>query len=83
ITFEFREVKNLLSQALDLAEKYGQDRLIRRIVEVRDELSKDFIKWEKLKASGATISARMNLARIDEQIEILLQKRRYLKHVND
>ncbi len=83
ITFEFREVKNLLSQALDLAEKYGQDRLIRRIVEVQDELSKDFIKWEKLKASGATISARMDLARIDEQIEILLQKRRYLKDVND
>ncbi|MFX1328783.1 MAG: hypothetical protein ACFE91_11705 [Promethearchaeota archaeon] len=82
ITFEFREAKNLLSQALDVAEKYGQDRLIRRITDVQDELSKDFIKWEKLKASGATISARMNLAHIDEQIEILLQKRRYLKDIN-
>ena len=56
--------------------------LAERILNEQDELSKNFIKWEKLKASGANISERMDLARIDEQIEIMLQKRRYLKEIN-
>ncbi len=83
ITFEFQEAKNFLSKALYVAEKYGQDRLTKRIIEVQGELSKNIIKWEKLKVSGAAISVRMDLARIDEQIEILLQKRRYLKLIYD
>lgn len=82
ITFEFRKAQNLLSKALDIAEKYGQERLAKRILNEQDELSKNFIKWEKLKASGAKMSERMDLARIDEQIEIMLQKRRYLKEIN-
>ncbi len=44
-------------------------------------LSRNFSKWERLKDSGANISDRMDLARIDEQIELLLQKRRYLKTI--
>ena len=82
IIFEFREAQNLLSKALNIAEKYGQERLAKRILNEQDELSKNFIKWEKLKASGANMSERMDLARIDEQIEIMLQKRRYLKEIN-
>jgi len=82
ITFEFKEAQKLLTKALDIAEKYGQERLAKRLLNEQDELSKNFIKWEKLKASGASMSERMDLARIDEQIEILLQKRRYLKQIN-
>ena len=81
ITFEFREAQNLLSKALDIAEKYGQERLAKRILIEQDEMSKNFIKWEKLKASGANMAECMDLARIDEQIEIMLQKRRYLKEI--
>ena len=79
IIFEFREAQKFLTQALSIAEKYGQDRLIKRIINEQDELSENFIKWEKLKASRANLSERMNLARMDEQIELLLQKRKYLK----
>jgi len=82
IIFEFREAQNYLTQALNIAKKYGQNRLVKRILNEQDELSNNFIKWEKLKASRAGISERMDLARIDEQIEILLQKRRYLKKIN-
>lgn len=83
ITFEFKEAQILLNQALDSAEKNGLNRLIKRITNEQDELSKNFIKWEKMKVSGANISERMDLARIDEQIKLLLRKRIYLKKITD
>jgi tetratricopeptide (TPR) repeat protein len=81
ITFEFSEAEKLLEQALYTAEKYGQDRMGKRIMKEQAELSRNLIKWEKLKDKGANFSDRMDLARIDEQIELLLQKRRYLKTI--
>ncbi|MFX0178460.1 MAG: tetratricopeptide repeat protein [Candidatus Hodarchaeota archaeon] len=83
ITFEFKEALILLNQALNVAEKYGLTRLIKRITNEQADLSKNFIRWEKMKISGANISERMDLARIDEQIRILLRKRNYLKKVAD
>lgn len=79
ITFEFSESQKLLEQALFTAEKYGQDRMSKLIIKEQGDLSRNLIKWEKLKDSGAKISERMDLARIDEQIELLLQKRRYIR----
>ncbi|MFX0019353.1 MAG: hypothetical protein ACFFAK_08000 [Promethearchaeota archaeon] len=83
INFEFKEAQILLNQALDTAEKYGLNRLIKRITTEQDELSKNFISWEKMKASGVSISERMGLTRIDEQIKLLLRKRKYLKKIVD
>ncbi|MFW9876030.1 MAG: hypothetical protein ACFFG0_23250 [Candidatus Thorarchaeota archaeon] len=51
----------------------------KRIMSEQGEFSKNFTKWEKLIDAGANISERMDLARIDEQIELLLHKRKYLK----
>ncbi|MFX0084004.1 MAG: tetratricopeptide repeat protein [Candidatus Hodarchaeota archaeon] len=81
IIFEFREAEDFLTQALITAERYGQDLLVKRIINEQGELSKNFIKWKKLKDTGANVSDRMDLARIDEQIELLLQKRKYLKSI--
>lgn len=81
ITFEFRNAQKLLSKALDVAERYSLDRLANRILYEQNELSKNYIKWEKLKASGANMSERMDLAHMEEQIEILLQKRKYLRNL--
>ncbi|MFX1305157.1 MAG: hypothetical protein ACFE9X_17510 [Promethearchaeota archaeon] len=81
IIFKFEEAQKLLTEAYDVAEKYGQERLVKRILNEQDEFSKNFIKWEKLKASEINMSERMELAHIDEQIEIILQKRRYLKEI--
>lgn len=83
LNFQFKEAQILLNQALDTAEKYGLNRLTKRITTEQDELSKNFIRWEKMKVSGANISERMGLARIDEQIKILLRKRIYLKKITD
>lgn len=81
INFEFGEAIKFLDQALLIAKKYGQDRMGKHIMKERAELSRNLIKWERLKDTGASISDRMDLARIDEQIELLLQKRRYLKTI--
>ena len=83
ITFEFREAQILLNQAQITAEKHGLDRLAKRITDEQFELSKNFTKWEKMKTSGVNISERMDLARIDEQIKLLLRKRMYLKRIAD
>jgi len=83
ITFEYKEAQILLNQALDIAEKNSLNRLAKRITNEQDELSKNFIKWEKMKASGVNISERMDLARVDEQIKLLLRKRIYLKKIVD
>ncbi|MEJ2277472.1 MAG: hypothetical protein P8Y70_06955, partial [Candidatus Lokiarchaeota archaeon] len=79
ITFEFKESQKLLRQAIDISEKHGLKRLNKRIAEEQDELSKNYIKWEKMKLSGANISERINLTHLDEQIKNLLWKRKYLK----
>ncbi|MFW9942084.1 MAG: hypothetical protein ACFFFT_13665 [Candidatus Thorarchaeota archaeon] len=81
IIFDFKKAEDFLTQALNTAEKYGQDLLIKRIMNEQGELSKNLIKWEKLKDTRASMSERMDLARIDEQIELLLQKRKYLKNI--
>lgn len=81
VTFEFGEAEEFLDQALLTAEKYGQERMVKLIMKEQAKLSRNLIKWEKLKETRATISDRMDLARIDEQIELLLQKRRYIKSI--
>ncbi len=82
VTFEFKEAQELLTQALDIAHLHGLNLLTKRIEEEQTELSKNFLKWEKLRTSGGKISERMDLARVDEQIQILLQKRNYLKGIS-
>jgi len=79
VIFEFKEAQGLLTQALNIAHMYGLNLLANRVENEQTELSKNFLKWEKLKISGGKIAERMDLARVDEQIQILLQKRNYLK----
>lgn len=83
IMFEFKEVQQLLTQAYEIAEKYEQNLLANRITAEQEELSKNYLKWEKMKKSSNQISERMELARIGEQIETLLQKRKYLELINN
>ncbi|MFX1346158.1 MAG: hypothetical protein ACFFAI_13685, partial [Promethearchaeota archaeon] len=83
ISLKFEEAQEMLIKAYDIADKYGLDRLIKRMIEEQTELSNNSMKWKKFKESGAKISDRMNLAQIEEQIELLLQKRRYLKMISN
>lgn len=82
VVFEFKEAQELLTKSLNIANKYGITLLAKRVKNEQTDLSKNYLKWEKLRISRGKISERMDLARIDEQIEILLQKRNYLKSIN-
>ncbi|MFW9895165.1 MAG: hypothetical protein ACFFD7_05105 [Candidatus Thorarchaeota archaeon] len=79
LMLKMKEAQQFLDQAHEIAENYGLNQLAIRIIDEQYELSNNFMKWEKFKASGAKISEYMDLALIEEQIEILLQKRNYLK----
>lgn len=81
VTFEFKEAQELLAKALNVADMHKLNLLARRVENEQAELSKNYLKWEKLRTSGGKISERMDLARVDEQIQILLQKRNYLKGI--
>jgi len=82
VIFEFKEAQLLLTKALNIATTYGLNLLARRVEKEQAELSKNYLKWEKLRTSGGKISERMDLARVDEQIQILLQKRKYLRGIS-
>jgi tetratricopeptide (TPR) repeat protein len=82
VSFKFKKAQELLTQALDIAHMHSLNLVARRIENEQTELSKNFLKWEKLRASGGKIAERMDLARVDEQIQILLQKREYLKGIS-
>jgi hypothetical protein len=79
VSYEFKEAQELLTQALDIANLHCLNLIAKRVEEEQTELSKNYIKWEKLRVERGKISERMDLARVDEQIQILLQKRDYLK----
>ena len=82
VIFEFKEAQLLLTKALNIATTYGLNLLARRGEKEPAQLSKNYLKWEKLRTSGGKISERMDLARVDEQIQIILQKRNYLKGIS-
>jgi tetratricopeptide (TPR) repeat protein len=82
IMFEFKQAQEILSQAYKITEKYDQNLLTKQILTEQEALSKNYVKWVKMKKSNKLISERMDLACIEEQIEILLQKRKYLKKIN-
>ncbi|MBY8987146.1 MAG: hypothetical protein KGD61_01740 [Candidatus Lokiarchaeota archaeon] len=82
VIFEFKKAQEFLTQALDIAHMHSLNLVARHVENEQTELSKNFLKWEKLRTSGGKISERMDLARVDEQIQILLQKRNYLKAIS-
>lgn len=83
IIFEFNEAQNLLIKAMDIAQKYGQSRIVKRLINEQNDLTNNLNKWERLKTSGAKLSERMDLTHIEEKIGILLQKRRYLQLIGN
>ncbi|MHA2287803.1 MAG: hypothetical protein ACXABG_03345 [Promethearchaeota archaeon] len=81
VSFEFKESQDLLARALNIAQNQGLNLIAQKVENEQIDLSRNFLKWEKLRTTGVKISVRMDLARVDEQIQILLQKRNYLKNL--
>jgi len=75
LSLDLKEARRLLTQGQQIAEKFGLDMLARKISNDHDELLKKLNTWENLKDSDISLEERMELARLNEQIDNMLQKR--------
>ena len=75
LTLDLKEARRLFSQAQQIAEKQGMDRLAGKISIEHDNLLNELNKWENLKDQDVSLKERVELAHIDEQIDNLLWKR--------
>jgi len=75
ITLDLKEARRLLTQGQKIAEKYGLDLLAKKISNEHDELLKQQEMWEKLKESKAPLAERIELSRLNEQMDNMLRKR--------
>jgi len=75
LSLDLKEARRLLTQGQQVAEKYGLKLLAIKISNEHDELLKQLTIWENLEKSEATLTERLKLARINEQMDDMLQKR--------
>jgi len=78
ITLDIRETQRLLTQAQQISKRFGLTQLNVKIATEQDDLLKKIDLWEKLKELDAPMSERMELARMDDQIERMFQNRTVL-----
>jgi tetratricopeptide (TPR) repeat protein len=74
LRFEIKAARQFLTQAQKTAETYGMKRLAIKISNLHDELLKRAHQWEKLKLTEASLSERIELAGIIEQMEKMVKK---------
>ena len=78
---DLKKVEKSLTQALQIAEKYGLDHLIERISIEQNKYVKLAEKWLKLNSSSKKIAELSNLIPLKEQIKYMLKKRLMLKNL--
>ncbi len=69
LTFDIKKAKRFLTQAQQIAERFGLTQLSTKIANENDYLLKKEDLWKTLKEEGAPMADRVELARLDEQIE--------------
>jgi len=75
LDLDIKAARRYLTQAQKIAESYGIKRLAMKISYEHDELLKQLEMWEKLKDSKAPLAERMELSRLNEQMEGMVRKR--------
>jgi len=75
LTFDLKYARKLLTDAQKIAEVYGLKRLAMKISYEHDQLLKQLTIWENFKASKASIKERLDLSRLNEQIENMVHNR--------
>jgi tetratricopeptide (TPR) repeat protein len=75
LTLDLKKAKRFLTQAQKIAEFYGIKRLAMKISYEHDELLRQTKMWEKLKFSKVSISERLELAGLNEQMENMVKRR--------
>jgi len=76
ITLDLKDARRLLTQAQKIAEKQGMHRLAAKISIEHDELLQKLNIWNDLKESKENLSKRIQLAKLSDQIENMIVKRR-------
>ena len=75
LTLDIKEAKRFLTQAQKIAESYGIKRLAMKISNEHDELLRQTKMWENLKISELSISERLELTGLNEQMENMVKRR--------
>ena len=75
INFNMKTARRYLTQAQKIAESYGIKRLAMKISYEHDELLRKTKMWENLKTSEVSLSERLELAGLNEQMENMVKKR--------
>ncbi|MHA1199241.1 MAG: hypothetical protein ACTSQF_07830, partial [Candidatus Heimdallarchaeaceae archaeon] len=74
LNLDIEEARELLSQALDIAEKEGLNRLALKITISKEQLIRQKIELEELEVEDSTISRRMELVNVENGFKKLKQK---------
>lgn len=75
LTFNIKAARRFLTQAQKIAELYGLKRLAMKISYEHDKLLMQTHIWENLNLSEVSLSERLKLAGLDEQMEDMVKKR--------
>jgi len=75
LTLDMKEARRYLTQAQRIAERWGLNQLATKISIEHDKLRNQLSMWEGLKEEDVSLSERMKLAGMDEQMEHLLRNR--------
>jgi tetratricopeptide (TPR) repeat protein len=73
--FNVKTARRYLTNAQKIAESHGMKRLAIKISYEHDAILSQLKKWEELEKSGASLAKRMELARINEQMEYMVKKK--------
>ncbi|MFX0074601.1 MAG: hypothetical protein ACFE96_04120, partial [Candidatus Hermodarchaeota archaeon] len=75
LTFNLKESKRYFTQAQQIAEQWGLTQVLQKITKEKEVFLKQIKNWEKYKEQEVSLSERVELARLDKQIELMLQNR--------
>lgn len=75
LTLDMKEARKSLTQAQRIADRWGYNQLATKISLEHDKLRNQLSMWNDLKEEEISLSERIKLAGMDEQMEHLLQNR--------
>jgi len=75
ITLDVKSTRLFLSQAQQIAKKYGMNQLAIKISNEHDELLNQLSMWENLKQLNTPLADRIKLTRLGEHMENMVRKR--------
>jgi len=74
LRFEINKARSFLNKAQEIAESYGLERLAINISLEHDNLVHRLKLWQELKKTNASVSERLNLSGLNQQIDIMLKR---------